>query len=397
VKERLDVVIVGGGPAGLAMAEPLARRGLSVLLCERNTEIGVPVRTSGGSWQDDLRRLGLPDHLWHPIDRLSFRSSRSLSSIVWGAGVGCALDITATWRHLADRAEAAGAMIETGTLARLKRTGELTLRSGADSRTVRCRLVVDATGTSSLLARKAGVHRGFERVGVGYERELSAPRFPQDEAMILVGGLAPSGYAWAFPRGGSRVRVGVGVIQPDTDANPRELYAPLERALAPQLDGAAVLELHSGRIPSQEAPSRLTGDGLLVVGDAGGHSNPLLGEGIRHVIVAAQRAAPIAIAALDRPGVPPVERLREWERAGRLTRGRSWGLAMRANRYVAGMSDADWDRAVEMLDRLPVEVTTAVLRGDILSLPLMMGALARRPRAAWRVLRPFVLGSRMAA
>ena len=387
------MVIVGGGPAGLAMAEPLARRGLSVLLCERNAEIGVPVRTSGGSWQGDLRRLGLPDHLWHPIDRLSFRSRRSHSSIDWGAGVGCALDITATWRHLADMAEAAGATIETGTLARLQRTGELTLRRGADSRMVRCRLVVDATGTSSLLARKAGVHRGFERVGVGYERELSAPRFPQDEAMILVGGLAPSGYAWAFPRGGNRVRVGVGVIQPDTDANPRELYAPLERALAPQLEGAAVLELHSGRIPSQEAPSRLTGDGLLVVGDAGGHSNPLLGEGIRHVIVAAQRAAPIAIAALDRPGVPPVERLYDWERAGRRTRGRSWGLAMRANRYVAGMSDADWDRAVEMLDRLPVDVTTAMLRGDILSLPLMMGAMARRPRAAWRVLRPFVLGA----
>jgi hypothetical protein len=45
-----------------------------------------------------------------------------------------------------------------------------------------------------------------------------------------------------------------------------------------------------------------------------------------------------------------------------------------------------------MLDRLPVEVTTAMLKGDILSLPLMAGTLARRPQAAWRVLRPFVLG-----
>jgi digeranylgeranylglycerophospholipid reductase len=392
VIERHDVVIVGGGPAGLALAEPLARRGLSVLLCERNAEIGVPVRTSGGSWQDDLRRLDLPQELWHPIDRLSFRSRRSQSTIEWGAGVGCALDVTATWRHLAKRARDAGAIIETGTLARLQRTGELSLRQGGGSRTVRGRLVVDATGTSSLLARSAGVHAGFSRVGVGYERELSAPRFPQDEAMILVGALAPSGYAWAFPRGGSRVRVGVGVIQPDTDANPRELYAPLEQALAAPLEGAELLELHSGRIPSQEAPQRLTGDGLLVVGDAGGHSNPLLGEGIRHVILAARRAAPIAIAALDHPGLVPVERLRGWERTGRLTRGRSWGLAMRANHYVSRMDESDWDRAVEMLDRVPVELTTAMLRGDILSLPLMAGALARRPRAAWRLVRPFVIG-----
>lgn len=390
--EQHDVVIVGGGPAGLAVAEPLARRGLSVLVCERNARIGLPVRTSGGSWQDALRELALPEHLWHPISRLSFHSRHAHSAIEWGEGVGCALDVTATWRHLAALARDAGASIETGTLARPRRTGELSLRSGAASRTVRCRLAVDATGTSSLLARSAGVHCGFERVGVGYERELSAPRFPQNEAMIMVGGLAPSGYAWAFPRGGSRVRVGVGVIQPDTDASPRELYAPVEQVLAPRLEGAELLELHSGRIPSQEAPSRLTGDGLLVVGDSGGHSNPLLGEGIRHVIAAARRAAPIAITALERPGVVPVERLRAWESAGRRTRGRSWGLAMRANRYVAGMDDRDWDRAVEMLGRLPTDVVTAVLRGDILSLPLMAGALGRRPGAAWRVLRPFVVG-----
>ena len=44
------------------------RRGYSVLVCERSGEIGVPVRTSGGSWPADLRALGLPDHLWHPID-----------------------------------------------------------------------------------------------------------------------------------------------------------------------------------------------------------------------------------------------------------------------------------------------------------------------------------------
>jgi digeranylgeranylglycerophospholipid reductase len=392
VTEQHDVVIVGAGPAGLALAEPLSASGLSVLVCERNAEIGLPVRTSGGSWQDALRELGLPDRLWHPISRLSFRSQHAHSTIEWGDGVGCALDVTATWRYLADRARGAGAAIETGTLARLQRTGELSLRSGAESRTVQGRLVVDATGTSSLLARQAGVHPGFERVGVGYERELAAPRFPQNEAMILVGGLAPSGYAWAFPRGETRVRIGVGVIHPDTDANPRDLYHPVERALADQLEGAQLLELHSGRIPSQEAPGRLTGDGLLVVGDSGGHSNPLLGEGIRHVIVAARRAAPIAISALAHPGVVPVERLRRWERVGRRTRGRSWGLAMRANRYVAGMDDRDWDRAVEMLDRLPAEVTTAMLRGDILSLPLVAGTLARRPQSAWRVLRPFVLG-----
>lgn len=388
--ETYDVIVAGGGPAGLAIAEPLAKRGLSVLVCERNREIGVPVRTSGGSWPDDLRALGLPDHLWHPISRLSFESRNAHATIEWGGPVGCALDVTATWRHLAERARNAGATVETGTLARLDRTAHLTLWRDGEARTARCRLAVDATGTSSLLARQARVHKGFGRVGVGYEQELSAPRFPQDEAIILVGGVAPSGYAWAFPRGGTRVRVGVGVIQPDTEANPRRLYEPVMQKLAEPLEGSSLLELHSGRIPSEEAPQRLTGDGMLVLGDAGGHSNPLLGEGIRHVIAAARLAAPIAAAALDRPGVVPVERLRRWERTGSRTRGRSWGLAMRANHYVARMDDDDWDRAVDLLSKLPPDVVTPLLRGDIVSAQMLRATVARGPSTAWRVLRPFV-------
>ena len=75
MRERYDVLVAGAGPAGLAIAEPLAERGYSVLVCEKAPEIGKPVRTSGGSWIEDLRALGLPDHLWHPIDALRFQSA----------------------------------------------------------------------------------------------------------------------------------------------------------------------------------------------------------------------------------------------------------------------------------------------------------------------------------
>jgi flavin-dependent dehydrogenase len=130
----------------------------------------------------------------------------------------------------------------------------------------------------------------------------------------------------------------------------------------------------------------------MVLGDAAAQSNPLLGEGIRHVIAAARRAAPIAAAALGRPGVVPRERLRRWERTGRNARGRSWGLALRANRYVARMDDDDWDRAVELIGRLPAELVTPLLRGDILTPAFLAATVRRGPCAAWRVVRPFVRG-----
>ena len=92
--------------------------------------------------------------------------------------MGCSLDVTATWRHLADRARAAGATIETGTLVRHRARPARACDDGGRPARVRCRLAIDATGTPSLLARSAGVHQGFRRVGVGYERELRRPASP---------------------------------------------------------------------------------------------------------------------------------------------------------------------------------------------------------------------------
>jgi hypothetical protein len=70
---------------------------------------------------------------------------------------------------------------------------------------------------------------------------------------------------------------------------------------------------------------------------------------------------------------------------------------MRANRYVARMDDDDWDRAVDLLGRVPVDVATSVLRGDILDPRMLAGALRAGPSVGWRVLRPFAVGGLAAA
>ena len=85
--------------------------------------------------------------------------------------------------------------------------------------------------------KQAGLAPGFCRFGVGSEYDLWAPQWDQSEAVIAVGSeVAPSGYAWVFPWGRNRVRAGVGVIHPDSSANPDRF---LDGFVASHLDYAA--------------------------------------------------------------------------------------------------------------------------------------------------------------
>ena len=71
-----DVLIVGGGPAGLSVASHLPRSA-RVVVAHADAEIGTPVRTSGGTWVRDMQALGIPSEFWQVIDQLDFFSDQA--------------------------------------------------------------------------------------------------------------------------------------------------------------------------------------------------------------------------------------------------------------------------------------------------------------------------------
>ena len=379
-----DAIVAGAGPAGLAAAETLARRGCTTLVVEQNHEIGSPIRTSGGSFIDEMDSLGIPAGLYHPISRVRFLSPRNAAVYDYARPKMCVIDVRGVFQFLGERAVAAGAIVRLGAKAEvpvLQDRAVVGIRACGEE--LRSRVVIDATGYRSALLKQAGLDPGIRRFGVGAEYDMYAPHCDQTEAVLLVGSeFAPSGYAWVFPWGRQRVRVGVGIIHPDSHENPDRYLDALVSGLGRygvDLRGAQPLEHHAGLIPSECYAAKFAGDGILGVGDAAGQASSLLGEGIRWAIQAGKLAGEVAARAIAK-GDTSRGMLAEFERLWVKRYGRDLRLAHKINQKISRWDDRKWDDRLEILKLLTPDQFVEALKTNLTG-GWLLRFLARNPRA----------------
>ena len=385
--EECDVLIVGGGPAGLAAAEAAGKQNVRVIVLERQNEIGYPVHTSGGSWVSDMQALGIPENLYHPITKVVFVSPNCEVPLDYHPSVACVLDVRGVYQYQAGRAVAAGASlrvrhtVETTILENDRIIGVTAKNHVGERVTFRAALTIDASGFSRHVGVRTGMGNAFHRYGYGAEYDMYAPNYPQDELFLIMGSqFAPRGYAWAFPRGNGRVRLGVGVLHPDCDDDARSYLDSIMHDL-PQLSdkfkGASPIEYHTGLFPSEGPVERFSHEGLLLAGDAAGHGSTLVGEGIRFAIYSGQMAGAVAAEAV-KAGNTSASFLERFDKQWRARFGRDMDIAYVINKHIANYSDVQWDNALQLMQRLTPNQVAQALRGDF-SVGLIMGILARNP------------------
>ncbi len=385
--DECDVLIVGGGPAGLAAAEAAAKLNVRAVVLERQNEIGYPVHTSGGSWIRDMKALAIPEHLYHPVTRVVFVSPHREVPLNYNPAVACVLDVRGVYQFLAGRAIAAGATIRVRhtvetTIVEDGRVQGVTAKNHVSERlSVRAPVTIDASGFSRHVGVRTEMGGAFHRYGYGAEYDMYAPDYPQDELYLIMGSkYAPRGYAWAFPRGNGRVRLGVGVLHPDCEDDARAYLDSIVNNL-PQLSdkfkNASPIEYHTGLFPSEGPVEHFSRDGLLLAGDAGGHGSTLVGEGIRFAMYSGQMAGTVAAEAV-KAGDTSAAFLGRFDKQWRARFGRDMDISYMINKRIADYSDEQWDNALDLMKRMTPAQVAQALRGDF-NAGLVLGVLARNP------------------
>jgi geranylgeranyl reductase family protein len=295
--ERVDVLVVGAGPAGSATALHGARGGARVILVDR-TRFPRDKPCGGGLTGRALRQLpcDVEPVVERVVDRMVMRAS--YRTTVDRTAPAPLIAMTQRRRldaHLAENAAAAGADFRDGTPVSEIELDDEGVSARVGNVRVRASYLVGADGANGVVARAAGLGEGILR-GVALEGNVPWSALDEERyarAAWVELGVVPGGYGWVFPKG-DHANLGVGGWMSE---GPR-LRDHLDRlARIHGVDPSELTEVRGHRLPMRRLGAPAARGRALLVGDAAGLVDPLSGDGIYEAFVSSKLAAASILAA----------------------------------------------------------------------------------------------------
>ena len=283
-----DVVVAGAGPGGTSAARILAENGLSVLLVDRSE---FPRYKTCGGGLIGVTRKEIPEgapirEYFHECTFTSnFSKMRKRRTQVPYMATVSRTEFDA-W--LLCLAEQAGAQFRVEMVKSFEEIGDQVTVKFSSETSVACRYLVDATGTSSRIARQIGVRLAKLDLGLEYELDISGVESQWNGRIHLDWGRIPGSYGWVFPKSDSLT---VGVIAEKGNSSEAIKKYLNDFCDAVGVSGQKVLR-ESGHLTRCREDNSPVGSGrTLLVGDSAGLLEPWTREGISYSVRSGRMAA----------------------------------------------------------------------------------------------------------
>jgi len=385
---HVDILVVGGGPAGCVAAweAAAAAKALDVLLIERDRAIGAPVRCAEGVGSKGLREFLDPDGAsWvsRKISKVIFWAPDDTEVNVGGGDVGYVLDRTRFEPALADEARRAGAEVEIRTealsMARENGGWRVRLAGPRGESDVLAKVVIGADGVEGMVGRWAGLDtrvpsRDMESCA---QYVVSNIDFDPDAIYLhFAEQWAPGGYAWIFPRGEGVANVGLGMVALKSDGRNARQY--LDSYLERYFPNGNVTGLTVGGVIVATTVKRTVTDGVILAGDAAHMINPLSGGGIVNAMKAGRMAARHAAAAVC-AGDTAAERLQRYHDEWMALLGDDHLKYYRIKDALSRLDDGFYNGLARTVNGIPLEKRTLgrIFAHALINHPMLLPVAAR--------------------
>ncbi|WP_397446177.1 FAD-dependent oxidoreductase [Polaribacter sp. R77954] len=296
--DKFDVVIVGGGTAGLLLARELSKQKHKVLILDRKKNLLEFSFNTLGSFLN-LEQFGLSHNVVaQDIDTIVLHSKRVKRSIKSDLYI---LDKKQVHVEILEGIDNNYATIKTGINIKEIQTdvkGNFIAVVDQKNEKYTGKLFVDASGTNGILSKKVGLIPKKTQLATGVEYNV---RYlgNHSKMYLLIGKVYQGGYGWIFPLKNQRAIIGFGTFD---EKIVKDLKNRLHKILElPQIKKLVLKDndkVEGGSIPITPVLEKFICNNLVCVGDCVSQVNPIVGEGYKFIFEAAIMASKAIDSAL---------------------------------------------------------------------------------------------------
>ena len=379
-----DIVIVGGGPAGLMCARTLIAKGFrSLTLIEQSLNYAESIVCGEGVWKAPFDALLPHNKQWvnFEITTADFRSPDGTSVLLKDQGKTMGYIIHRAQMQedlLAEIAE--NAAVIRGRKVVYCTPAEERLQSVQleDGSVLTPQLIIDASGPSSLLGNEYGLAtKARELEPAAYALVETNTQDTHSIMLQMSSTLGPGGYFWSFPSSASIANVGA-VFGLDCK-RPLSIRKAIEQGVAELYPAGKVVSWHGGSIPNYTTRRKLTALGYLQCGDSAELVNSISRSGISESMESGVMAAESALGYVaDSTDKERRRTLELYEKRLYKKYGKTQQKVAKVKKSLyTSISDDQFNRAAAEINKIPVEKRTMwdILRITCWRVPRLLIAL----------------------